>query len=169
MDDRELGQAIERKVWPTKSGYAWPDFTRVAVGRAARALLAKPVATEDDLKKWANENALKYGSLHEMIFAALSHFASPAQSEPKLIDSWSAEGIARHIERLTNLSFVSCCGIADWIMMLVTTPAQKADPDEEARKILATGWPHLKWEEATHTIIEGCRKLASAKKEAGGE
>lgn len=121
MTDEELGKAIWKKI-----GSLYFEDT---LGAAARELLAKPVATRESVIEFMRA---KVWSVDDVL-AALTHFAPPRQR--MMIEHWTTDGIARHIERLTNLSMVSCRGIADWIMMLATTPAPEVDADAGAKAL----------------------------------
>jgi len=150
MDDVEGGKALERAWKKAELGSSpWPD-----VFRAARALLAKPVATREAIKEalrpmWLTQDPNSVRTLDMWASAAeyaLTHFAPPrqrmmiegmavAELETRMMQEYGVNtGASRSVIQ-------SCARVAH---RLATTPAPEVDAAEEKAKDIA--W---KWAEAT--------------------
>lgn len=126
--------------------------------------------TREEIERWLTNNVwgktVDEYPLKELILAALAHFAPPSR-----IAGMTVEEIAAEIGKDPNrAAAVRGCWTAEHAARVVHRLAREpaVDRDAEAKQILSIGWPHLKWEEATHAIIEGCRRLAAQKEKRDG-
>lgn len=134
MTDEELGKAIWKKIGSL--------YFEATLGAAARELLAKPVATREAVREWADArwptwrapeiNEMGRVDIHEAILAALSHFAPPVRR--MMIEGMAASDIhAKMREGDPNETFWHCARVAH---RLATTPAPEVDAEAKAKKYL---------------------------------
>lgn len=129
MDDMEIGAAINAEIRKYFHGAVMlTDEACELMGRTARELLAKPVATNAEVFKWwvSQPTALPATKAHlvDVILAALTHFAPPRHR--MMIEGMSKEELREH------LCCPHCCEAA---YLLATTPAPEVDADAGAKAL----------------------------------
>lgn len=142
MTDEELGFEIWKR-----TNCVEPNVTMHEImGRAARELLAKPVATREEVAKWVADAQYGKHTLTDLIFAAISLFTPPARPRmmiegmkyteirDAMVDVCAAAGgkLNEHDHLMTQ-----CC--AATAHRLATTPAPKVDADDGPRE-MCNGW-----------------------------
>lgn len=140
MDDRELGVRLRRIICTASPGGDQDE----KLGAAARELLAKPVATREEVEAYLTKRDGYVPSMERVAshLAALSHFAPPARLR-MMADGMEVDDIAAWMKaRMKEAGHFGALTFLDAARMahrLATTPAPEVDPDAEAKRL---AWAH---------------------------